>query len=329
MANQYGPSYEFNDRIISRGNISFTIDEIVAYYITENHSSIETAKKFNITQCQLTRFLKHYNIKKPKALSYEHNKKTNLKLYGNENYNNLAQAQKTCLKKYGAKNPFQVDGFKDKAVDTKITRYNDPHYVNHDQAKKTCLEKYGVEFTLQVKEFREKAKATCKKHFGVEYPMQSKEIQAKYNFKELSNKVFETKKKNGTTNSSNIQQWFTNELQSIYGKENIETEYNLDSRYPYHCDVYIKSIDQFIELNIFFTHGKHPYKADNPEDIKLLSKWQTLSTTSKFYKNAIRVWTELDVEKQNCAKRNNLNYLMFYTVDEVKEYVNKLRSSRC
>lgn len=329
MANQYGPSYEFNGRIISRGNISFTIDEIIKYYITENHSSIETAEYFKITQAQLTRFLKHYNIKKPKVLSYEHNKKTNLKLYGNENYNNLKQAQKTCLKKYGAKNPFQVDEFKDKAVDTKITRYNDPHYVNPDQAKKTCLEKYGVSNSSMLPEVLSKRRATCKKHYGVEYPMQAKEVRAKYNFEELSSKAFETKKKNGTTNSSKIQKWFTSELQQIYGYSDVETEYNSDARYPYHCDIYIKSLDQFIELNIFFTHGGHSYGTNPLEDKKLLEKWTKLSSTSKFYKNAIRIWTETDIEKQLCAKRNNLNYLVFYTEAEVKEYLAKLKEKLC
>lgn len=324
MANQYGPSYEYNDRVISRGGVSFTIDEIIEYYIIENHSSIETAEKFNITQGQLSRFLRHYNIKKPKALSYEHNKKTNLKLYGDENYNNLKQAQKTCLEKYGAENPFQVEEFIKKAEQTKLERYNDSHYINKEQAKQTCLDRYGVTSVAKLDSTKEHKKQTFLAKYGVTAPMKSEIVKAKYNFKEIGEKAFETKKKNGTTNTSNIQKQTIKALQDFYGVEDVLVEYK-DIRYPYHCDIYIKSLDLFIELNIFFTHGKHPFNPSSSEDQDLLSKWKAKAEYSKFFSNAIRVWTGLDPEKQKCAKINNLNYLMFYTEDEVLKFLKELK----
>ena len=50
----------------------------------------------------------------------------------------------------------------------------------------------------------------------------------------------------------------------IYGADDVKTEYK-EERYPYHCDVYIPSKDLFIELNLFFTHGGHPYSASRSQ----------------------------------------------------------------
>ena len=35
----------------------------------------------------------------------------------------------------------------------------------------------------------------------------------------------------------------------------------------------------------------------------------------------IKYWTELDVEKRNTAKRNNLNYKEFWNIEQLKEWL--------
>lgn len=36
---------------------------------------------------------------------------------------------------------------------------------------------------------------------------------------------------------------------------------------------------------------------------------------------AINTWTHRDIEKFNCADKNNLNYKAFYSLDELKQYL--------
>lgn len=62
---------------------------------------------------------------------------------------------------------------------------------------------------------------------------------------------------------------------------------------------------------------------NNIKDIITKCKWNFNAKTSKFYKNAISTWTERDVNKYNIAKKNNLNYLVFYTEKEFKDYFNQ------
>lgn len=325
MANQFG-CFEFNDNIIKRDNNIFTVEEFIDYYITTNHSAKETCIKFKFSGRILQKIMKHYNLTKPAKLSHEINKKTCLKKYGDPTYNNQKQTKQTNLEKYGCENVFQAKQIKEISCSTKLKKYGDKHYVNSKQAKKTCLEKYGYANTNQVPMFKEKKKQTCLKHFGVEFPMQSKIVQSKYNFEQLAQKAFETKKKNGTTNSSKIQEWFTDELRQIYGTDDVLTEYK-EARYPFHCDVYIKSKDQFLELNIYFTHGEHPYNKNNIDDTKKLKLWEDKAKQSKFFQNAINVWTVTDPLKQQFALKNNLNYKTFYSCSEIYEYINTLKEN--
>lgn len=86
----------------------------------------------------------------------------------------------------------------------------------------------------------------------------------------------------------------------------------------------------YIEINGNWTHSKHPYNADNKEDIQQLNEWKSKNT--KYYDNAIYTWTILDVKKQYIAKQNNLNYLVIYSNDidiitnAFKTYINTIKT---
>ena len=129
-------------------------------------------------------------------------------------------------------------------------------------------------------------------------------------------KQYQTKKKNNSFNISNPENIFKEYLINKYGEENVISQYRDENRYPFNCDFYIKSEDLFIELNLTWTHGGHPFNKDNEEDILLLEYWKQKAETSDYYKNAIYTWTILDIKKQKIAKENKLNYLCIYNLED-------------
>lgn len=124
-------------------------------------------------------------------------------------------------------------------------------------------------------------------------------------------KVARTMKEHNSYIKSKPEEDLYLELIEEYGKDNVIRQYK-DERYPFYCDFYIPSEDLFIELNRFWTHGSHPFDSSNIDDIEKLHIWQELSKISDFYKNAIYVWTQLDVKKFKIAQENNLNYKVIY-----------------
>ena len=120
----------------------------------------------------------------------------------------------------------------------------------------------------------------------------------------------ETKKRNGTLNTSRPEQMAYQLLRKHYG-DDVEYSYR-DDRYPYNCDFYIKPSDLFIELNLLWTHGGEPFDESNLLHLEKLNMWKLKSQASDFYKNAIYTWTVLDVRKRETAQKNKLNYLTFY-----------------
>lgn len=112
--------------------------------------------------------------------------------------------EKVMLEKYGSKNAFQVNEFKEKAKETKLNRYGLATYHNIEKTKLTNIEKYGVdnpakadsikqkiaETNLQrygvacvyaAEEIRDRIKLTCQERYGCDYAMQNEQILAKAN----------------------------------------------------------------------------------------------------------------------------------------------------
>lgn len=112
-------------------------------------------------------------------------------------------------------------------------------------------------------------------------------------------------------------------LKQKFGEDDVFQEYK-SKKYPYNADAYIKSLDLYIELNAFWTHGGHWFDENNPDDVRLLELWKTKS--SSIYKTAIKTWTVSDLKKRNVAADNGLNYLVFWETDlsDFYEWYNKL-----
>lgn len=148
----------------------------------------------------------------------------------------------------------------------------------------------------------------------------SSDIQNKVRDKKdiILQKVNNTKRINGTFNSSSTEKASKTLLIKKFGIDNVIEQYKSDL-YPFYCDFYIKNLDLYIECNYHWTHGGHIFNKDNINDIEKLNKWKQKNT--KFYNNAIDVWTKRDQLKIKTAKDNNLNYKAFYSLDELKQYL--------
>ena len=131
-------------------------------------------------------------------------------------------------------------------------------------------------------------------------------------------KMYETKRKNKTFTTSKPEDIVYKCLSSRFKGviRNYKTEL-----YPFLCDFYIPELNLYIEYQGHWTHGKHPFE-NTREDNKVIRKWKDKNT--KFYKNAIEVWTVRDIKKRNTAKNNNLNWLEFFTLSEFNEWFENL-----
>ena len=234
-------------------------------------------------------------------------KQTNLEKYGGLapacNQIILNKMQQTNLERYGSKSPYGDKKIQKKATQTSLSRYGVEHFTNQAQAKETCLKKYGTEYVFQAESVKNKIKQTNLEKYGYSYPIQNQDIMLKSNQTKLVNKSF---------SSSKPEELFYEFLLQKY--PDVKRQYS-DNRYPFNCDFYIPSIDLFVELNLSWTHGKHPFDTNSTTDNALLAAWKLKAKTSKYYEAAIETWTIRDQKKLKIAKQCRLNYITIYQED--------------
>lgn len=206
--------------------------------------------------------------------------------------------EETNLKRYGVKNVMSLPEILDKIKTSTQNKYG-VDYAMQDKylAQKqqdVISDKYGVKSFLGTKACRNQLVRRCMEKYGVSHPMQSKEVVSKN---------LQAKRKNGTFNTSCIEE-------RIKALGIFEPQYNKDARYPYLCDFYDKDRDLFIEVNASWTHGYHWY--DTEKDAGVCAKWRAKSEDSTYYANALEVFTKRDVEKRETARVNNLNYVTLW-----------------
>ncbi len=262
-------------------------------------------------------------------------------------------SQKTCLNKYGAKSPRENkeinSQINEKRKQTCFKKYGVEHgsqsELIKEKHKQTCLKKYGVEYSFQASEVKEKIHNTCLKKYGVDWAFQSElakmhqkeTLIKKYgvtnsflipdvveSFKqrkdEIQKKRDNTKRKNKTFGASIPENKSYNLLLKLFDEEDILRQYKSD-KYPFNCDFYIISKDLYIECNYFWTHHGHFFNKESDEDQKILKEMYEKSKTHPFYLGAINTWIEGDIKKLNIAKENKLNYLVFWTILELENWI--------
>lgn len=185
-----------------------------------------------------------------------------------------------------------------------------------EQKSLTYKIRYGVDHYNKTDEFKFKVKQTCLSKYGVDNP-----VKVEY-FKQ---KMFKSKFKNKSFNSSETEDNLYKLLIDKFGEYNVKRQY-ASERYPFLCDFYIKSLDLYIELNAFWTHGGHYYDDNNESDVNLAKSWLIKGENSSFYKKAYYVWTVSDLVKKNFAIKNSINYLVFWDNNllDAKAWLNSL-----
>lgn len=207
--------------------------------------------------------------------------------------------RQTMLRKYGVEHPNQNEAIKTKML---------------QQMKETNIERYGVENAMQrseiAKKSSEKRQAVMLERYGAPNSVQIDDVR---------NRIFEARRKNGTVNSSQGEEILYEMLVEYFGKDDVCRNILVDSRYPYHVDFYIKSRDLFIELNGDMAHYSHWFNPDSEQDQQVLQSWvenmhrlEAQNGKKSRYRKYIDTWTGSDVLKRECARKNQLNYLVFW-----------------
>lgn len=256
-------------------------------------------------------------------------------------YKSLSQAEKTkftCLKRYGVEhvsqlptntfksnNPQKKQDIKDKTKETRIKKYgqymspNNVKVLLSDESKqkrveafnKTMLNKYG---DVTYRNW-DKHKQTCLERYGVDSWSKTNEFKQMMSDKHdlIQTKRYETIKKLNIGKFSLMEQKSHIILKEIF--PDVIHQYKSDV-YPFMCDFYIPSTDTYIECNYHWTHGKRLYSG-SPEDIEIITKWKQNN-----HFGAIETWTIRDIKKYKCAVEHNLNYLLFYNMQELIDWAN-------
>ena len=252
----------------------------------------------------------------------------------NGSYKHGEKFKTTSMLHYGVENPNKSQVVKDKIRKTCIEKYGVCSYLITKECKQYIVDKYGVDNYRKTDECKQKVSKYHKEHkdelnqkrvqtslnkYGVDSPMKLQKIKSKINYKEISIKGNETKRKNKTFNTSKTEDKVYNLLKTKFEENDIIRQYR-SNQYPYCCDFYIKSIDTYIEYNGIWTHGGHPFNENSEHDLEIVKQWELKNT--QFYKNAIHNWTILDVTKRNIAKQNKINFIEFWNINEVINWLN-------
>ena len=244
----------------------------------------------------------------------------------------IPKIQAQCLEKYGVLNYTQTDDFKNKSINTCLKKYGVDNVSKLDNIKmkkiKTCLENFNVNFPFQSNLIKEKSRQTCLKKYGVEHVSKLISHIQKSHSISANNKRSLTFKKNNTYNKSKDEDICFELLKQKYS--DCIRQYKSEL-YPFNCDFYIPSLDLYIEYNGSHYHHYHPFNENNEYDLNELNNLKEKANNSNAHKNGkksqydniIYTWTILDLKKRNIAQQNNLNYIEFWNINEVKEWINK------
>lgn len=271
--------------------------------------------------------LQRYGVTSPlkSEIFKQKSKETCLQKYGVEYTGQIPgkieKTHKACLEKYGVDSVFKVQKFRNQSLDTCIKKYaSDEDDIN------------SIVNIGQLKYVKDKIKNTCLEKYGVENPMQTQYyknlISSILSSNEIQEKIYNTKLLNNSFNISYQEDVCFDLLKEKYS--DCIRQYKSEL-YPFNCDFYIPSLDLYIEYNGSHYHHYHPFDINDDNDLNELNRLKEKAENSNAHKNGkksqydniIYTWTILDLKKRNIAQQNNLNYIEFWNINEVKEWINK------
>lgn len=92
----------------------------------------------------------------------------------------------------------------------------------------------------------------------------------------------------------------------------------MTDKYPYFCDFIIDD-DLYIELNCSSFHNGHFY-GEYEDDISYKTILEEKAIHSDWYNTKLIVWTKTDLEKRDCAIKNNLNYVVLWNKKQIDQF---------
>ena len=197
---------------------------------------------------------------------------------------------------------------------------DDPEVKFHKQESYQRKYGEGIINPFQAKEVISKIDKTNMDRYGVRRYTQTNEYRIRVSeMTEISNKKrHDTHKTNSSFNDSKPERVAFGLLRRKYN--DLIWHYSSE-KYPYVCDFYSPSEDVYIEFNGNWTHGGHYFNQEDHDDQKTLEIWMEKAKTAKYYSNAIYTWTELDRRKKDIAEKNKLNYVVFWNLSEIYNFV--------
>lgn len=261
----------------------------IKHYGVDNPGKCETIRN-KTKSTNLKKYGKECVLQVPKIQQKIENKL--IEKYGTDNISSLpfvrAKAEKTNLKKYGVKNVMHNFDIKDKCISSVIKKHGGMGFGSPETLQKinqTLITRFGTTNTASVPEVKVKAIQTKRKNNTFHTSSDEEVI-----FKLLCNKF-----------SSVIRQYSSEE-------------------YPFACDFYVPEKNLYLEYQGTWTHGKHPFNEFSEDDLKILDTWKNKDTD--YYRGAIETWTVRDPLKRKTAKENNLNWIEFFNMEELKDWYN-------
>lgn len=257
-------------------------------------------------------------------------------LFKKTGYTNVFQFPSSVKKirnKHFSKSPEEKQAIKDKRRNTVNDRFGCDNVFQNEQVKEkiqaTWQDHYGKGIINpgQAQEVKDKIWVTWIKHYGG-HPFRNKEFYQNYidklfeNFgvinmfqlPEVIDKIFCSKLKHGTIGKtiSHEEQEIVDKLKPYF--PDLIQQYKDKQRYPWKCDMYIPSLDLFIEYHGSHYHNYHPFDMNLEKDIEILNdlikKQQEKQSTN--YARMIEGWTIVDPLKMNTAKESHLNMIIIY-----------------
>lgn len=298
-------------------NLFFTSKQIIRRKIINKHKDLNTLEYQYVinrfkdsTSFDESLFRIKYNIE-IRPICEECGKPTNFIIRNKIKFGSQYPCfTRFCSKKCSNSN----EKVRKKQQETCLKLYGD--FCNHKKYIETCLKKYGVDNGWKATEIKEKLKQTWLDKYGVDNYAKLPEHQLRLNSKESKEKALETKRKNNTFNTSKPEQETYKLLLEKF--PDAIKEYK-EERYPFNCDFYIPSKDLFIECQYHWTHGFHPYDENNQNDLIKGTEWK--NSNSKFKNHAYKTWTIGDVNKRKIARKNKINYLEIWNINDLKDWL--------
>lgn len=331
-------------QLLSKG-VSYTKDDIVAYQVTYIRERYTTSEIEDAYRVMSNLYDDPYKSSKGRHVfmlgcGFGQYARVLKAIIGVDAYSRLRnecwqkKQTETMRSKYGVSNVFEKETFSKfvskeavaegriKRTSTMMSRYGVEHPNEHpdilarmqSQLAETNMERFGVPNAMQNPSIAMKSA-----HFRQKAMMEKYGAKNSVEVKAIRDKIFANRKHNNTLNTSKPEIELGNLLKGYFGEDDVVHNAVIDSRYPYHVDYYVKSLDLFIELNGDRCHNDHWFDERNPRDMQILRSWeenmlrieQDTGRTSR-YRNYIKTWTQTDVAKRFHAKSNGLNYLVFW-----------------